>query len=77
MFWIIFDVLCVFVEIFMFFYVLFDLVLSIRNRKYQKKWNETKAKLIKFDPMITRAELCEQYVMFRNKYSCNVEYKDE
>lgn len=71
---IVFDILGVLVEIFIFLYVLADLVLTIRDIKYQKKWNETKAKLIKIDPAITRAELCEQYVMFCKRNNCKVEY---
>jgi hypothetical protein len=59
---------------FIFVYVLTDLIFTIRERKYQKKWNEYKAKLIKIDPAITRAELCEQYVMFCKRNNCKVEF---
>lgn len=60
--------------LFIFLHLIADLILSIRNIKYQKKWNEYKAKLIKIDPAITRAELCEQYVMFCERNNCLVEF---
>lgn len=71
MFWIIIEFL---IYLFVFFYVLFDLILAIRNRKYQNKWNEEKAKRIKIDPNISRAELCEQYVMFCLRNDCKVKF---
>ena len=74
MIWIIVEFL---MNLFIFSYILADLILTIRNRKYQKKWNEEKTKRIKIDPAITRAELCEQYVMFCKRYDCKVEYEDE
>ena len=54
--------------------VLTNLIFINRNRKYQKKWVESKDKLIKLDPKITRAELCEQYVMFCLRNDCKVEF---
>lgn len=71
---IVFDILGILVEIFVFLYVIADFILIIKNNKYQKKWNETKAKLIKIDPNITRAELCEQYVMFCKRNECKVDF---
>lgn len=71
---IIFDILLWVTEIFVFLYVLADLIYSIRNRKYQKKWDKEKAMRVRIDPAITRAELCEQYVMFCKRNGCKVEY---
>lgn len=71
---IIFDVFCWFAEAFIFLYVVVDLVFAVRNNKYQKKWNKEKAMRIKIDPAITRAELCEQYVMFCKRNDCVVEF---
>lgn len=71
---IIFNILVTLMKIFIFFYVVADLVLTIRDTKYQKKWNETKGKLIKIDPNITRAELCEQYVTFCERNDCVVDF---
>ena len=71
---IIFDVFCVLVEVFIFLYVVADLILIVRNNKYQKKWNKEKATLVRIDPNITRAELCEQYVMFCKRNDCQVEF---
>ena len=71
MIWMIIDFL---MYLFIFSYILTDLIFNIRNIKYQKKWNEEKAKRIKIDPAITRAELCEQYVMFCKRNDCLVEF---
>lgn len=71
MIWIILDFLC---YMFVFSYIVIDIIGSIKNKKYQKKWDEEKTMLIKVDPMITRAELCEQYVMFRIRNNCDVEF---
>lgn len=71
---IILNILAWVTEIFMFLYVFADLIYSIRNRKYQKKWDKEKAMRVKIDPAITRAELCEQYVMFCKRNACKVEY---
>lgn len=71
MIWMIIDFL---MYLFIFSYILTDLIFGIRNIKYQKKWNEEKAKRIKIDPAITRAELCEQYVMFCKRNDCLVEF---
>lgn len=71
MIWIIIEFL---LDLFVLTYVLFELIISLRNIKYQKKWYEEKAKRIKIDPAITRAELCEQYVMFCKRNDCKVEY---
>lgn len=60
--------------IFLLFYVLVELMFTIRNFKYQKKWNAKKALYIRIDPAITRAELCEQYVMFCKRNDCKVEF---
>lgn len=71
MFWIIFEVL---MHIFIFSFALTDLIFTIREKKYQKKWYEEKAKRIKIDPEITRAELCEFYVQFCKRNDCKVDF---
>ena len=71
MFWIIFEFL---MYLFIFSYVFAEFIFAIRDRKYQKKWNIEKEKRIKIDPAITRAELCEQYVMFCKRNGCKVEF---
>ena len=57
-----------------FFWFFVDIVCLFRDNKYQKIWNKEKAMRMRVDPAITRAELCEQYVMFRKKNKCNVEF---
>ena len=71
---IVFKILGMLAEVFVFLYVVADLILVIRNNKYQKKWNKEKAMLVRIDPNITRAELCEQYVMFCKRNDCKVEF---
>ena len=71
---IIFDFIAWVAEIFIFLYVLAELICSIRNIKYQKLWNKEKAMRIRIDPAISRAELCEQYVMFCTRNACKVEF---
>ena len=71
---IVFKILGMLVEILMFLYVAADLFLTVRNNKYQRKWNEEKATRVRIDPAITRAELCEQYVMFCKRNECKVEF---
>lgn len=71
---IIFEIICALVEGFIFCYVVADLILAVRNNKYQKKWNREKANRIRIDPNITKAELCEQYVMFCKRNGCKVEF---
>lgn len=60
--------------IFVFIYFFSDLIIALRNRKYQKIWNQKKAIYLKIDPNITRSQLCEQYVMFCKKNNCKVEF---
>ena len=71
MIWIIVNYL---LYLFVFLYALTDIIFTLRDIKYEKKWKKEKAKLIKIDPAITRAELCEQYVMFCKRNDCKVEY---
>ena len=71
---IVFKILGALIETFIFLYVLADLILVVRNNKYQKKWNKEKATRIRIDPNITRAELCEQYVMFCKRNDCKVDF---
>lgn len=61
-------------NLFMCFYVLYDLILSIKNIKYQKLWDEKKALRLKIDPAISSAELCKLYVIFCKKYNCKVDF---
>ena len=74
---IIFDILLWVVEVFVFLYVFADIIYSIRNRKYQKLWDKEKALHLRIDPNISRAKLCEYYVMFCKRNNCNVEFKNE
>ena len=71
---IVIKILCTILDVFVCLYLLADLFLIVRNNKYQKKWNKEKANIIRIDPAITYPQLCEKYVLFRKKNSCNVEF---
>ena len=71
---VVFKILALLLEITVFLYVVFDLILTARNIRYQKLWRLKKSSLVRFDPAITRAELCEQYVMFCKVNNCKVDY---
>lgn len=71
MFWIIFELL---MDLFILAYLLADIILTIRNIKYQKLWYKEKATRLKIDPNISRAELCEFFVMFCKRNNCKVEF---
>lgn len=70
----IWTILYLLVDIFVFLYVLVELIMLIRNAKYQKIWEREKALRLRVDPAITRAELCEYYVMFCKRNDCKVEF---
>ena len=71
---IVFEILGVLIEIFIFLYVVADLVLIVRNNKYQKLWNREKANIVRIDPAITYPQLCEKYVIFCKKNDCKVDF---
>ena len=62
------------IEVLMFGYVICDFILLIRNMRYQKEWEKEKAMRMRAKPAITRAELCEYYVMFCLRNECKVEF---
>ena len=68
------DVIRILIQLFILVYVLTDLVLIIDDRKYQKLWNKEKAMRIKLEPDISKAKLCEYFVMFCLRNNCNVEF---
>ena len=70
----IFEILTVAFEIFVYMYFFADVICSTRNNKYQKIWNREKAMRVRIDPNISNAELCEQYVMFCKRNGCKVEF---
>ena len=50
------------------------LILSVRDRIYQQKWNKEKAMRMRANPKISRAELCEYFVMFCLRNNCKVHF---
>ena len=71
MIWLIIEFL---MYLFIFSFVLTDLIFAIREIKYQKKWNKEKAMRMRIDPAISRAELCEFFVMFCKRNNCKVDF---
>ena len=70
----IFDILILIPVSMLLLYAVSGFVYVIRKNKYQKLWNNKKAMTLRVDPAISRAELCEQYVMFCKRNNCNVEF---
>ena len=71
---IIFQIIGFIVELFILFYVIVDLISAAKNIRYQKVWRLKKSSIVRIDPNITRAELCEQYVMFCKRNNCKVDF---
>lgn len=69
-----FQILGLVLEIFLLVYVILDLFMAARNAKYERLWRFKKGTLVRIDPDITRAELCEYYVDFCKKNCCKVEF---
>ena len=55
-------------------YVTLGFILSERNARCQKLWDKEKAMRIRNNPSISRAELCEYYVMFTLRNNCKVDF---
>ena len=53
---------------------LYILIMMSRNRKLQKEWDKEKAMCLKMKPAITKAQLCEYYVMFCMRNDCKVDF---
>lgn len=70
----IFDILAIVMNTLVGVYLIAGFALDLRTMKYQKKWKKEKAARIRIDPNISRAELCEQYVMFCKRNECKVDF---
>jgi hypothetical protein len=64
----------VLLEIVLIVLIVIGLFYQTKSKKHQKMWDKEKANLIRIDPAITRAELCELYVEFCEKNCCWVDY---
>ena len=71
MFWIILEFFC---DLFMLLFLVAVLILIVHTARCQKLWNKEKAMRLRIDPAISRAELCEYYVMFCLRNNCKVEF---
>jgi hypothetical protein len=76
-FMIVLNILSVIIQVFACLYLIVDIIYSIRSKKLQKEWDEERAMRVRMNPAISRAELCEQYVMFCKRNGGKVEFKDE
>ena len=70
MFWFILEFCCIFLILF----VLAEIIIAVRNRKYQKLWEKEKAMRMRMNPKISRGDLSEYYVMFCKRNNCQVEF---
>jgi hypothetical protein len=71
MFW---EAMLILICVCAFAYIISDLSFAIRDKIYQKKWDQEKAMRMRAKPAISRAELCEYYVMFCLRNDCKVKY---
>ena len=71
---ILFTIISLMVQLFLLIFIITNVIFLVRTVRYQKKWDKEKAMRVRIDPKITRAELCEQYVMFCKRNDCNVEF---
>lgn len=71
---IIFEIIWALVETFIFLYVVADLILAVRNNKYQRLWNIEKVEAIRNNSVENYPELCERYVNFCRKNDCQVRF---
>lgn len=62
------------IELFILFFIVIELILAVRTAKYQKVWRLKKSSLLRIDPAITHAELCEQYVLFCRRNGVKVDF---
>ena len=69
-----FEILDLFCYSIIFVWVVCDVILFIRTKRYQKRWNKEKKILEKSIPKPSKADLCEQYVMFCLRNDCKVEF---
>lgn len=71
------EILSVIIQVFAVLYLLADMVSTIRNLRLQKEWDSERDMRLRSNPKISRAELCEYYVMFCKRNCCNVEFDYE
>lgn len=71
---IILDILITIAEFVLLLFVTITLILIARNNKFQKLWVKEKSDMLRIEPAITKAELCERYVMFCKRNDCKVEF---
>jgi hypothetical protein len=67
-------ILRVIAEIIVLLYLILSLFIAKRNERYQKLWRFKKSTIIRMEPDITRAKLCEQYVDFCKENNCEVDF---
>ena len=55
-------------------YLIGSFLVELQDVKYQKEWNKEKAMRVKLKPNISRADLCEYYIMFCKRNNCKVDF---
>ena len=68
------QVLAIIMNVVIGLYLIGSFLVDMQDMKYQKKWYEEKEMRIKLKPNISRAELCEYYIMFCKRNNCKVDF---
>ena len=55
-------------------YSSFSIMFAIRNKVYQKRWEQEKSMRMRMRPFVSNAELYEQYIMFCKRNDCKVDF---
>ena len=68
------EVLATIINVVIGLYLIASFLVELQDMKYQKEWNKEKAMRVKLKPNISRAELCEYYIMFCKRNNCKVDF---
>ena len=55
-------------------YLFWSILFEIKDIKLQKEWDKEKAMRMCLSTKISKAELCEYYIMFCKRNNCKVEF---
>ena len=70
----IFEAFVITMNVFVGLYLLWTFLIALKDMKCQREWDKEKATRICLNSKISKAELCEYYVMFCKRNNCKVEF---
>ena len=71
---IILKVLAITINVVIGLYLIGRILVDLQDMRCQKEWDKEKALRVKLKPNISKAELCEYYIMFCKRNNCRVDY---